>query len=252
MKRVAGAARIAGRLDLADRYAAEANEIAGRFGLRALLRELRAGAAASAWFAGDAAAALAILDEVTVEAAGDDDGQRLVNAGRRRAEILEGEGRYEEAVVAGAAVLAESVRTGERWNRSEIHGHLAVNLLRVGRTEEAKENAAEATAMVRGPEDISGVAEAEWVRAHVLAVRGDDEAAEAAFNAAIVSADRGEFVPLHISLRLDLAEFLIARKRGAEAAALLAEVERLAPPPPWNFLPGRRRALAAAVALQRV
>ncbi|HEY3217939.1 MAG TPA: adenylate/guanylate cyclase domain-containing protein, partial [Candidatus Limnocylindria bacterium] len=245
MKRVAGAARIAGRLDLADRYAAEANEIAGRFGLRALLRELRAGAAASAWFAGDAAAALAILDEVTVEAAGDDDGQRLVNAGRRRAEILEGEGRYEEAVVAGAAVLAESVRTGERWNRSEIHGHLAVNLLRVGRTEEAKENAAEATAMVRGPEDISGVAEAEWVRAHVLAVRGDDEAAEAAFNAAIVSADRGEFVPLHISLRLDLAEFLIARKRGAEAAALLAEVERLAPPPPWNFLPGRRRALAA-------
>jgi hypothetical protein len=106
--------------------------------------------------------------------------------------------------------------------------------------------------MVRGPEDISGVAEAEWVRAHVLAVRGDDDAANAAFSAAIASADRGEFVILHVSLRLDRAEFLVARKRAPEAAALLDEVERLAPPPPWNYLPGRRRALAAAVSVQRV
>ena len=252
MKRVVGAARLAGRLELADRYTAEAREIGRRFGLRALLRDLRSGEATVAWLAGDADAALAILDEVIVEAAGDGDGQRLVGAGRRMAEILEGEGRYEEAVVAGMTALAESVRTGERWNRSEILGHLAVNLLRIGRTEEAQPYAAEAAAMVRGPEDISGVAEAEWVRAHVLAVRADDGAADAAFRAAIAGVDRGEFAPLHVSLRLDRAEFLLARKRGPEAAALLTEVERLAPPPPWNYLPARRRALAAAAAAERV
>jgi len=55
-----------------------------------------------------------------------------------------------------------------------------------------------------------------------------------------------------VSLRLDRAEFLIERRRAPEAAALLAEVERLAPPLPWNFLPARRRALAAAVVAQRV
>ncbi len=252
MKRVVDAARVMGRLELADRYAAEARQIGQRSALRALLRELRSAEAAGAWFAGDADAAMAILDEVRAEAAGDGDAHRLVVVGRRMAEILEGEGRYEEAVAAGTAALAESVRAGERWSRSEILSHLAASLLRVGRTDEAEARAAEAVAMVRGPEDISGVAEAESARARVLAVRADDHAADAAFSAAIVSADQGEFVSLHISLRLDRAEFLIGRKRAPEAAALLAEVERLAPPPPWNFLPARRRALAAAVEVQRV
>jgi tetratricopeptide (TPR) repeat protein len=250
MKRVTGAARILGRLDFADRYTARAREIAQRFGLRALLRELRSGEATGVWLSGDAATALAILSEVGSEAAEDGDGLRLVYVGRRSAEILEGEARYEEAVVAGMAALAESVRTGERWNRSEIHGHLAVNLLRVDRTAEAAAHAAEATAMVRGPEDIAGVSEAEWLRAHMLAFNGDHEAADAAFRAALASAERGEFVQLHTSIRLDHAEFLLARGRVAEAASLLAEVERLAPPPPWNYRATRRRALAAAVAGQ--
>lgn len=252
MVRVASAARYVGRLELADRYSAEARETARQFGLRTLLRDIRNGEATGEWFAGDAEAALAILEEVTVEAAGDGDAIRLVSVGRRKAEILEGEGRYEEAVTAGSAAIVESVRTGERWSRSEIHGHLAVNLLRVGRIEEALTHASEAASTVRGPEDISGVAEAERVRAYVLAVRSDDHAADAAFRAAMASADHGEFLHLHAILLLDRAEFLITRKRASEAAALLEEVERRAPPPPWNFLPGRRRALAAAVEAQRV
>ena len=137
LKRVAGAARLLGKLEAADRYTAEAREVAERLGLRALLRELRGGVATGAWLAGDPDAALAILSEVRAEAVGDGDGQRLVYVERRSGEILESEGRYEEAVAAWTAALAASVRTGERWNRSEIHGHLAVNLLRVGRTEEA-------------------------------------------------------------------------------------------------------------------
>jgi hypothetical protein len=113
-------------------------------------------------------------------------------------------------------------------------------------------HASEAASKVRGPEDISGVAEAEWVRAHVLAARSDDDAADAAFSAALASAEQGEFLHLQATLLLDRAEFLITRKRASEAAKLLEEVERRAPPPPWNFLPTRRRALAAAVEAQRV
>jgi hypothetical protein len=201
---------------------------------------------------GDADTALSILNEVRADAAGDGDGNSLVTQGRRIAEILEGEGRYVEAVAAGTSALAESVRIGERWSRSEILGHLATNLLRVGRTAEGEARAADAMAMVRGPEDISGVAEAELVRAQVLAARGEEGAADAAFKAAITTIDRGEFAYLQAILRLDRAEFLIRRKRLTEAAALLAEVERRAPPPPWNFLPTRRRALAMAVEAQRV
>jgi class 3 adenylate cyclase len=250
MNSVAGAARIVGKLELADRYASAARDIGRRFGLRALLRNIRGGDATRAWFAGDAAAALAILDEVAVDATGDGDGYRLVFTGRLKAEILESEGRYEEAVAAGTAALGESVRTGERWNRSEILGHLAVNLLRIGRTLEGEARAAEATAMVRGPEDISGVAEAEWVRAYIRAFHGDVEAADAAFTSATASAEQGEFIRLQVSLRLDHAEFLLARGRASDAAPLLGEVERRTPPPPWNYLAARRRALATAVAGQ--
>jgi hypothetical protein len=61
-----------------------------------------------------------------------------------------------------------------------------------------------------------------------------------------------EFEAHKVFFRLERAEFLLARKRIAEAATLLAEIERLSPPPPWNFLPDRRRALAAALAAPRV
>jgi len=252
MVRVSAAARIVGTLDIADRYLAEAGEIARRLGLRALLRGVRTGQAVRTWVAGDAETALSILEEVRADAAGDGDGNSVVTVGRRIADIHEGEGRYAEAVAAGSAALAESVRAGERWSRSEILGHLAANLLRVGRTEDGERHAADAMAMVRGPEDVSGVAEAEWVRGQVLAVRGDDDGADAAFKAAIATVDQAEFAMLQASMRLDRAEFLIARKRVTEAAALLAEVERRAPPPPWSFLPARRRALAAALEAQRV
>jgi len=252
MMRVAGAARLSGRLDLAAHYIAEARAIGRRFGLRALLRDVRTSEAIAAWFTGDSGAALEILEEVRAEAVGDGDGNRLVGTARRRADILEGDGRYAEAVTAGTSALAESIRTGERWNRSEIEGHLAVNLLRVGRTAEAEAHVADAAALVRGAGDLSGTAEAEWARAHFLAARGDHDAADAAFRAAIATVDPHEFAPLKAFFRLERAEFLLARKRIAEAAALLAEVERIAPPPPWNYLPDRRRALAAAIAAQRV
>ena len=252
MVRVASAASLGGRLDLENEYTARAQEIARPAGLRALLRDTRQREATGAWLRGDSAAALEIIEEVIAEAAGDGDSNRVVGASRRKYEILEGDGRYAEALAAGTAALAESIRIGERWNRSEIEGHLAVNLLRAGRTAEAEAHLAEALTFVRGPEDVSAAAEASWARAQFLAARGDDDAADAAFRAAIAAVDPREFLTHKMFLRLERAEFLLARKRIAEVAALLAEVERLSPPPPWNFLRDRRRGLSAAVDAQRV
>lgn len=80
----------------------------------------RGGDATGAWLVGDPAAALALLEEVRDEAAGGGDGQRLVFVERRSGESLESEGRYEEAVVAWRTALAETARSGERWNRSRF------------------------------------------------------------------------------------------------------------------------------------
>ncbi len=252
MHRASGAARLAGQLQIANGYMEEAREIGRRLGLRSQLRDIRSSEATGLWLAGDPDGALAILDEVGGEAAGDGDANRLVFVLRRKAEILGSEGRYAEAVAVGTEALAESTRTGERWSRSEIAGHLAVNLLRVGRTAEAEARYADAAATLRGPEDRAGVAEAAWAEAHLLAARGDYDAADAAFRASIAAIEGREFVPLGVSLRLDYAGFLLERKRTAEAATILAEAERIAPPPPWNYLQVRRRALAAAVHAQRV
>jgi class 3 adenylate cyclase/tetratricopeptide (TPR) repeat protein len=252
MNRVAGAARLSGRLDLAERYVTDAAEIGRRLGLRSLLRDIRQAMATGAWFAGNADEALAILEEVSIEASREGDANRFVTSSRRTTEVLETMGRYEEAVVTGRAALAESIRIGERWNRSEVEGHLAVDLVRLGRIDEAEAHAAAAGELLRGPSDFSGAAEAEWMRAHVLAARGDEIAADAAFRAALAAIDPYEFLDLRISMRLDYAEFLLSRGRVPEAAAVLAEAERIVPPPPWNHLAKRRRALHAAVQAQRV
>jgi len=112
MMRVAGAARLSGRLDLAAHYIAEARAIGRRFGLRALLRDVRSSEATAAWFTGDSGAALEILEEVRAEAVGDGDGNRLVGTARRRSDILEGDGRYAEAVTRPAS--SYSVRRTSR------------------------------------------------------------------------------------------------------------------------------------------
>jgi hypothetical protein len=70
MSRVAAAARIAGKLELANHHLAVARKTAERLGLRALLRELRSNESACIWIAGDTSAAMAISDEVMIEAAG--------------------------------------------------------------------------------------------------------------------------------------------------------------------------------------
>ena len=245
-----GAARLSGRLDLGDEFNARAREIATRLGLRLVLRLLDGATATGSWLRGDAATALQLLDAVTADALDDGDTNRLIASRRRQAEILDGERRYSEGLAVGLAALADSERTGERWHRSEILTYIGRNLLGLGRIDEAATRMAEGAAMIRGDEDVAAVAEVLAAHAALDAARGNDEAADVGFAKAVAVADRGEFAPLHVWIRLERAELLARWGRPAEAATLLAEIDRIAPPP-FRFLPERRAALAAVLEKQR-
>jgi len=251
LQNMAGAARQSGRLELSERFAERSREIAGRHGLRLLLRRLDAGGVTTAWLRGDATTALEIVAQVIAAAIDDGDANVVIMAHRRHAEILQGDGRYAEGLAVGLAGLAESERTGDRWHRSEILSFIGRNLLGLGRIDEAAGRIAEAAAIVRGEQDVAAVAEVRAAQAALAAARGQDDQADAGFLEAIAIADRGEFAPLHVVYRLERAELLLRRGRSADAAALLAEIERIAPPPPFAFLRPRREALAAALERQR-
>ena len=251
LENVSGAARIAGQLEASVEAADRAREIADRLGLRLLLGRLDSGQVTAAWLRDEIPEALALSDRMIASTTQDGDVNRLISSLRRRAEILSLDGQHEEALAVGLRAQVESERTGERWNRSEIFTFVGRSLLGLGRTDEAAERIAAAEAILRGQDDIAAVAEVNAARAALAAARGDDVAAEAGYARAIEIADRGEFVPLHVSNRLELAEHLARRGRPAEAAALMAEIDRICPPPPFAYLRSRRRALAAALETQR-
>ena len=248
---MAGAARLCGRLAAAGPLAERAREIAERTGLRLLLKRLDFGESIMALYRGDPAAALTLLDRDLAIATEDGDNDRVVVVRRSQAEIHYAEGRFAEGLAAGVAGLAESERTGERWNRAEIATYIGRNLLALGRVEEAAARIAEAAAVIRGEEDLAADAEVRAAQAALDATRGDAAAADAGFRRALEIADRGEFVPEQLLLRLEHAEHLLRWGRPADAAAVLAAVDRIAPPPPFGVHQARRTALAAALEMQR-
>ena len=251
LENMSGAARLAGQLEASADAGERAREIARRLGLRLLLGLLDAGLVTAAWLRDEIPEALAVSERVIASTTEDGNVNRLIASLRRRAEILHHDGQYAEALAVGLQALAESERTGERWHRSEILTFIGRSLLGLGRVGEAAERIADGEAMLRGEDDIAAVAEVHAARAALASARGDDTAAEASYARAIEIADQGEFVPLHVSNRLELAEYLARRGRSAEAAGLLAEIDRISPPPPFAYLRSRRRALAAVLETQR-
>ena len=248
---MAGAARISGRLDAAGPLGERAREIAERNGLRLLLRRLDSSDATATWYRGDATKALTLIEQCLATAIDDGNNNRVIDARRRQAEILYEQRRYAESLAVGLTALAESEQTGERWHRAEIVTYIGRNLLGLGRTDEAGARIAEAAAVIRGEEDLAAVAEVRAAQAALHAVRGEDDAADADFRQALAFADGGEFVPEQVIIRLEHAEHLLRWGRPADAAAILATVDRIMPPPPFDLYRARRDALAAALEKQR-
>jgi predicted ATPase len=115
---------------------------------------------------------------------------------------------------------------GERAHRSTTAGFLARAILAQGRYEEAEQFSIISEELAE-PDDL--VTQIVWrgVRARVLTVRGEIEAAECLAREAVALAERTDLVNLHGDALLDLAAVLDADGRPAEAAEAGADALRL-------------------------
>lgn len=250
LEKMSAAARLSGDLDRGDQLVRRAREIATRLGLRLLLNRIDGAEATVAWVRGDDVMALEVSERVAAVALDDGDTYRVISIRRRHAEILERLGRYAESLDVGLAALRDSENTGERWHRAEILALIGQNLVRLGRIDEAVPRMVAAEAMIRGKADISAVAQVRAGQSVLAEAQGDVGAAEARLREAVALVDQGEFRPYQIWLRVEHAELLVRQGRPADAAARLAEIERIAPPA-FGMLRARREALAAALEKRR-
>jgi ATP/maltotriose-dependent transcriptional regulator MalT len=132
-------------------------------------------------------------------------------------------GRLEEAAAPLAEALERSVRTGDRWSRTELHAFEAQVRLRSGDLPGARAALVESEATLRET-DVAAVAVVEGVRGEVFAAEGRDDDAEAAFRRALAAGRATEYC-WWIWDGLSLAEFLLSRGRVAEARAEIVEVD---------------------------
>jgi predicted ATPase/class 3 adenylate cyclase len=152
------------------------------------------------------------------------DAQRWIGASRMLAEILLEQHDPEAAAVIDAA-LAESVRVGERWNRSELFGMRALAALQRGDLAVAEPAANHAVAMAF-PGDVSAEAEAASALAQVRAAQGRHDEADRELRRAFELVNGTEFVTAFSEIAFARADFLIQQGRVQESTKLLDDIDR--------------------------
>jgi tetratricopeptide (TPR) repeat protein len=162
--------------------------------------------------------------ELMSRAADTQDAQRWLGASRLLAEVLLEQHDPEAAAVIDAA-LAESVRVGERWNRSELFGMRALAALQRGDLAVAEAAANDAVAMAF-PGDVTAEAEAASALARVRAVQGRHDEADRELRRAFELVNGTEFVTAFSEIAFARADFLIQRGRVQESTELLDDIDR--------------------------
>ncbi|MBA3778962.1 MAG: AAA family ATPase [Chloroflexi bacterium] len=223
LRRLAGAAGWLGQTALADAFADQAAEMAGELGLVSTARWVRFTRARLAWTRGRFGEAEQACRELVAEAEEAGDGHLIVSSARLLGETLTEAGRTEEAYGAIRLALDHSVRTGERWNRTELLAQRASCATLRGDLVAAETMLAESDATVRA-DDLAAIGVYNSTLGQLRAAQGRDEEAEAALRLALHTIRPTEYW-WWTTLALDLAEFLVARGRAAEAASLVGEVE---------------------------
>jgi tetratricopeptide (TPR) repeat protein len=162
--------------------------------------------------------------ELMSRAAETQDAQRWLGASRLLAEVLLEE-RDPRAGTIIEAAIAESVRVGERWNRSELFGMRALAALQRGDHAVAEAAASDAVATAF-PGDVSAESEAAKVLGLVRAAQGRIDEADRELRRALDLVAATEFVSGFSETALTRADFLIQRGRTEEARRLLDEIDR--------------------------
>jgi len=222
--RLAGAAGNSGRSALSDEYWNASQDIVARLGLRQP-PWMRGDACRRIYFGGDADGSIACF--LALADAGAEEGYSplVIGAFRNAADVMFGAGRQTEARPLLERALAESIHTGERWNRAELHAALARVAAVEGDVAAAEKRLADARAALR-PSDIAAVAEVALATAAVRHAQGREAEADAAFHEAIGLLAATEFSVNTGGFYVVYAEYLVAVGRHADARHALEEAER--------------------------
>jgi ATP/maltotriose-dependent transcriptional regulator MalT len=212
-----------GRGDVADELADRAIAMARELGLNSTLRWAQFFAARLAWMRGDLELAEREVRAVAANAEEAGDLSSVLTANRLLGEVLMDSGRLDEADQALATALDVSIRTGDRWSRTELIAMRADIRLVRGELAEAHRFVAEAQTTLRS-EDIAAVAVVESVVGRLAAAEGDDVEAERTLRHALAVSRETEYWWWALN-GLELAEFLVSRGRAAEAAPLAGDVD---------------------------
>ena len=223
--RLVPAAVNSGRSDLAAAYQSATDELVARLGAREppWSRTARCGRIK---FTGDLVAAERCYQGIREVAGTERDPLLLVAGLRNGAEILLEEHRYAEAEPLLEQAIALSARIGERWNRTELTGSLAVAIAGRGDLDRAERVLLDARALAR-PADIFAVARVAHSAALVRELEKRWDEADAEFRTTLqIFAPTGFGASVWDALvRLDYAAFLARAGRAAEAAEHLAAAD---------------------------
>ena len=246
--RLIGVAAQSGRSELASDYERTAVELVARLGVRmpllgrsARCQRLRA--------IGDVSAADACFQARYVEGVAERDPLLQLGSQRNRAEVLLEAGRAAEAGPLLEQALAQSIRSGELWSRTELTASLGQVAAAAGDQARALELIRDAEALMRET-DLYAVAYVYFSAGRVNELIGRPAEAEAAYRRAFDVFGQTEYVLGASILRLTFAEFLVKQGRLADAQREFDVAETVLRDQVADGL-RRMTALREALALQR-
>jgi predicted ATPase/class 3 adenylate cyclase len=231
--RLVGAEFMRGRLDLSERRIASAEALATRHGFRNVTLRVAFDRAARPRAYGDFKASEQGFREYLILATEAGATQHQISALRFLAYALADQARYREAAQALDQALEMSETSGERWNRSELLGLRARAALGLGDLESANTFIERAVSSVREG-DLTAISEVHNHLGLIRAAQGRDSEAESALRHSLEVVAATEYYPARATVALDLAEFLAASGRIAEAKLLCDEYARLSERLGWK------------------
>ena len=168
-------------------------------------------------------AAEATCRALAAEALAAGDGALVVSSHRLLGETMFEAGRFAESDAVTATALEHSIRTGERWSRTELLAFRALVAIEDGRLADAERLLADSAATIREG-DVAAFSVLEAAKGQLAAAQARDAEAERAFRAAVAQGRATEYWWWTMPA-IELAEFLVSRGRAAEAAPMVAEID---------------------------
>jgi class 3 adenylate cyclase/tetratricopeptide (TPR) repeat protein len=213
--RLIGAASQSGDSELSAQYQRAAEELVARLGLR-MPQSGRIARCQQLRNSGDVSAADACFRAMYADGVAERDPVLQLNSLRNRGETFLDAGRPAEARPMLEQALAESIRSGEQWSRTELTAGLGQIAAAEGDDARARDLVRDAEALARET-DLYAIAYAAFSAGRVNDLAGRPAEAEAAYRRALAVLAETEYVFRAAVMRLTFAEFLLAHGRATDA-----------------------------------